>query len=80
MFNYSPLEFNMLLKRSKVQFRSNEEVCLAKTGHVKEIQIVCGLIYYTVIWDEAPQTVDPHMYRVKDLKHLLPYQYRRLKK
>ncbi len=69
----------MLLKHSKVQFRYNEEFCLGKTGHVKEIKIVCGLIYYTVIWDEAQDTIDPHMYRVKDLKHLLPYQYRRLK-
>jgi hypothetical protein len=70
----------MLLKHSKVQFRSiEEEVCLGKTGRVKDIIIVYGLIYYTVIWDEAQDAVDPHMYRVKDLKHLLPYQYRRLK-
>jgi hypothetical protein len=69
----------MLLKNSKVQLRNNEEVCLGKTGHVNEIKIVCGLIYYTVIWDKAQETIDPHMFRVKDLKHLMPYQYSRLK-
>ncbi len=69
----------MLLKNSKVQLRNNEEVCLGKTGHVNEFKIVCGLIYYTVIWDEAPKIVDPHLYRIKDLKYLLPYQYKLVK-
>jgi hypothetical protein len=68
----------MLLKHSKVQYRgnNNEEVYKGTTGHVNEIKILHGLMYYTVIWDEAPQIVDPHLYRVKDLKHLLQYNKR----